>query len=1172
MRESRSIVMRRLVLVFALLCVLAPVPGLAQTPPTPRPKTPAPPQRARELNTEAVDRCRRGEYAEGTPRAREALALREKALPANSVLVAESLHTLAECLREATEFEEARPLFERALAIREKALGPEHPTVAYNLHELGILLRSIGDYAAARPLLERGLAIREKVYGPDHNNVALSLQELGFLHYTTGDYAAARPLIERALRIREQVYGPTHVALGLTTLYLGRLYRDSGDYAAARPLLERSLEIRERGFGPEHVAVATSAAHLGLLFVQTGDYARAQPLLERALAIREKVNGPNHVDVAHSLTDLGFLLQRTGDYAGARTRFERALQIQERRHGPDHPAVATALVYLAGGLRSTGDVAAARPLVERALAIREKALGPAHPTVAGALSMQAGLLYLSGDYAGARPLYERALAIRENAQGPEHRDLAGLLNDYGLLLTATGELGAARRAHERAVAILERAMGPDHIGLAPVLNSLGALLRYTGDYSGARAAIERSLAIRERVLGPDHPDVARSLMELGSVLQRTKQHDDARRVYERALQIRERVFGPTHLAVAGTLNQLALLDRTTGRHAEARQLYERALKIREAALPAGHVDIAWSLNNLAALMRVIGDYDAALPLYQRALPIARRAAVPDLTWRVTFGLARTYEQKGRVDDALPLYRDSVATLESLAGQVGDDSARTQFLTTDNRLLPYDALTRLLMELHGRDATKGYDREAWALLEARKGRVVADALAGARPALADPAARQAAEQVHAKERQTRALERALREELEASTVAPGSKRVESLTTLLAQTKSEYLSQAQAFLARYPQYKAQFVDQQTVDPKALAKFADRLPAGTLAIQYFPAPDMLYLFVVAPGGSFQVRSRAITQDDLYALVREYRRLLDAGTTEHLPWVNDGSAAYREKVAPLREVSRKLSALLLEPVAPELATHRNLVLIPNDLLLYLPIHALTLAERDGSVRFLAETHAVSYVTQLELVDLLTPSQAAVNVPLLALANPDGSLPAASREVRELARIRAGSTALDGAQATKARFLSLAGQFSDVHLATHGVLDAEHPERSYLLMAGADEDSRRLSIAEIASLSLGRNGMAVLSACETALGEQVPGAALTTLAAAFSQAGAQSVVASLWKVNDETTRHFMVAFHRALSTAGRAAALQQAQLAVLRTQATAHPFYWAPFILIGGR
>ena len=55
-------------------------------------------------------------------------------------------------------------------------------------------------------------------------------------------------------------------------------------------------------------------------------------------------------------------------------------------------------------------------------------------------------------------------------------------------------------------------------------------------------------------------------------------------------------------------------------------------------------------------------------------------------------------------------------------------------------------------------------------------------------------------------------------------------------------------------------------------------------------------------------------------------------------------------------------------------------------------------------------------------------------------------------------------------------------------------------------------------------------------------------------------------------ELNDETTRHFMVAFHRALATSGRAAALQQAQFAILRTQATAHPFYWAPFILIGGR
>ena len=162
---------------------------------------------------------------------------------------------------------------------------------------------------------------------------------------------------------------------------------------------------------------------------------------------------------------------------------------------------------------------------------------------------------------------------------------------------------------------------------------------------------------------------------------------------------------------------------------------------------------------------------------------------------------------------------------------------------------------------------------------------------------------------------------------------------------------------------------------------------------------------------------------------------------------------------------------------------------MISNDLLLYLPIHALMRAQPDGSAHFLAETHAISTLTQLELVDLLSPAQPAANAPLLALANPDGTLPGASQEVRAIQRVRPAVTALEGPRATKAQFLSLVGQFPDLHLATHGILDLERPERSYLLMAGSEETGQRLGIAEIAGLSL-RNGLAILSACETAVGE----------------------------------------------------------------------------------
>ncbi len=821
-----------------------------------------------------------------------------------------------------------------------------------------------------------------------------------------------------------------------------------------------------------------------------------------------------------------------------------------------------------------------------ALDISERLFGPDNALVASRLSNLAISYKANGDYATARDLYARSVAIYDRV-APGAYFFPSTLSGYADLLRTLGELSAARPMLERALALREARYGPDDPFIVPQIAELAHLLHETGDHAGARALYERAARLSDR-FGLEYLHAHR-LTDLADLLLDAGDPAEARRLYERARAINEAGmyhgswlwkmrFSPQRYLplnfsfyaywfganTGTTLDGLARLLETQGDYDGARELYARVLGMREG-WGATHPQVAFHLVALARVEARRGDDAMARARYERALQILRSTHVPEWHWQAAFGLGGVAERAGRPAEALELYREAVRTLQSLSAQFGDGTMRTRYLEARGRVAPYDALATLLLRLHEGAPGAGHGAEAAAVLEAKKTRIVGQAFAAMTPAPSDPAALADARRVRGKQQEVLGLEAALRDEQTRAAGRP-TEFGQAVTERLARTKAEYAREVQDFLARHPRYKAQFVDQHAIDPRVLTKLAGRLPPHTMAVQYFAAPDRLYVFVVTSDARFSVRSRSVPQAEVYRLVRAYRETLERAATRRLPWQDDGSEEFRRDVAPLRELTRDLSTHLLGPIETELAVYPQIVMIPNDLLLYLPLHALTRAER-----FLSETHVVSYLTQLELMDLV-PSRRAADAPLLAFGNPDGSLPSARDELRALRGLRASVVVLEGAEATKSRFLELAEQFSDFHFATHGVLDPGRPERSYLLMAGDDEASQHLVLPEIAGLNLRPNGIVILSACDTALGEQVPGAALMTFAAAFSQAGAESIIASLWKVNDRAARDLMVAFHRGLQTTDRATALRQAQVALLRDPRTAHPYYWAPFILLGGR
>lgn len=219
-------------------------------------------------------------------------------------------------------------------------------------------------------------------------------------------------------------------------------------------------------------------------------------------------------------------------------------------------------------------------------------------------------------------------------------------------------------------------------------------------------------------------------------------------------------------------------------------------------------------------------------------------------------------------------------------------------------------------------------------------------------------------------------------------------------------------------------------------------------------------------------------------------------------------------------------------------------------------------------------------------------------------LGDPNKDLQFAELEAGELQKLYPQSTVLLRKEATEEKSKALSPQYDILHFATHAELKEEDPLSSAILLAKDGTEDGRLEVREIFGMDLKAN-LVVLSACETGLGKLSTGDELVGLTRAFIYAGAPSVIASLWKVEDDTTAALMASFYRNLKTMSKVEALRQAQLELIRGDggaellakrgvggigklgevpvakpqsptpvpvsiSTSHPYFWAPFILVG--
>jgi tetratricopeptide (TPR) repeat protein len=1094
--------------------------------------------RALTLNAQALVLHRQGQSAKALGPAKEALAIRKEVLGEKHRDHAQSLNNLALLYKNMGDYKQALPLYNQALAINKKVLGEKHPFYALGLNNLSSLYQDMGDYNSALPRYKQALEIYKEALGEKHPLYARALNNLASLYQAMGDYKAALPLFQKALKIKKaRGEGPDY-ALSLASLAL--LYQKMGDYKAALPLCKQALKINEKALGEKHPWYASSLNNLAGLYYEMGEYKAALPLFEQALAIRKEVPGERHPDYASSLNNLAFLHQKMGEHKRALSLYQQARDVTKKVLGAEHPYYARSLNNLADLYQDMGDHNRALSLFQKARAITKAALGKRHPLYATSLNNLASLYKDMGDHKQALPLYKDARDIRKEAVGEKH---------------------------------------PSY---ARSLNNLASLYKSRRDYKSALPLFQRALQITSEARGEKHPSYATSLNNLAGLYDRMGDHKKAPRLYKKALQIRKEVLGEKHPSYATSLHNLAGLYWTTGNHKQALRLYKQALAINKAALGEKHPGYARSLNSLAGLYMAMGDH-------KQALPLAEEAA----------GLTISYL---RASAAVQSDRQQFAAAEKLRHQLDvrlslpDAGSYSHVLAWKGSVFLSQRQRRLFTALSADHKT----REIALDLQATT-RQIAALSASPKPAR---------EQL---ERLTKEQERLQAKLSELPATARAAFKADALTP---QTLATSLPEGVVLVdfLFFWRYDIVHRDGRGNRVRHLVAFVSRKGMPTARLDLGPAARI-------EGAASKWRA---------LLTRERYRVRQGAEVKHLVW------------SPLEKHLAGATTVLISPDGPLAALPFSALpgkkagtyLIEDVALAVVPVPQLLpemLKPVDKTKRLKPSLLVVGNVDYARAKAAVAKADVEdLRGAPLGIRRDWGGLPATFSEAAAVSKsftklFKKGGTVtdLDGAEATKAKVREALAQVRYAHLATHGffahqdiksALSSKKPDAFFgkegvtgwhplllsgIVLAGANKEPKEgeedgiLTALEVSEMELPKLELVVLSACETGLGKSAGGEGLLGLQRAFQVAGARTVIASLWAVDDKTTRDLMSEFYRVAwdrdNIVSRAEALRRAQLSVLKEgkgrglgknaeklpkgakpETRLPPYYWAAFVLSG--
>lgn len=1023
------------------------------------------------------------------------------------------------------DYAHAATSLQAAREAAEKQGGQTSAEVARLLNKEAAIQLALGDYPSAIAPAARALKIRQDAYDAVTSktgerdaarvrptaDLAESDTTMGQIYRAAGVHKEAGERLSRAYDLRKQQLGDDHVCVAQSANALGELKLVQGEYVKARGYLESAAKIREARLPADHRDLAQSWDNLGSLDRSIGAWARAQSYYERALANRMKL-GADHPDVAESHHSLATLHKAKGDFASAESEYLLALDIRTRKLG-EGLEVARTRDALAELYLVMGDLDAADAQLSRALAVRRQKLPADHPDLADSVANAARLALARGDLPGARRSFEEARGIRERKYGPKHPSVARTQLALAEVATIEGRYDDADQLLQTAQASLTASLGAEHPDVAEAIHLAGVARKARGDFAGAETLLTKAVELRKKALGAEHPDVAVSLSHLGAVEVALGKDERALATFTAAQTLFEDLVrsvgvSSTESRLDALLRFLRLQEEVVDSLLDDPKIGPKAARLALAVtlLRKGRA-VDEAAGHSQALYAHATPEDRALIDERNALrsEVARKRLAPDANSGTSLTAAK--QRLDEVERQLAS-RSAAWRARSTAPALGEivaSVART--LSKDARLVEVIAYHPYAFKAAGKQSSWGKVRYAALVLDGNGG--VNRAVLGDRTAV---------------DASVKAFLKAVAEPRGAS----------------AQER-----EAEAFAAGQALYKV------TLGP--LQPFAG--DAKRLVLSLEGQLNLVPFWAVWDGKQYLIDRFEI------AYVTSGRDLLRS--SEEGP---SGEVALFAKPTFMKGGAGST-------LASDETRGLELVIDPP-------------AKADASLGKKADTESSA-------------------IKLKAAPSP---LAGTEQEAKAIKRIFPKATLLTGAEATKPALLGVESP-SVLHVATHGLFRpegrSEKTDRgleltsgglaafsaartrdpllsSMLLMANASkpvgvgqpgvvlDPAGLVTALEMAGMNLWGTKLVVLSACETGRGDVDDlGAGVYGLRRAVVVAGAQTLVTSLWKVDDQVTRDLMSAYYRnLLGGMGRIEGLRQAALAVRKKNP--EPRLWAPFVAIG--